>query len=464
MDMQIIALHEQKAEALDQYIQIQKENKALKDQISNLELEEKKQRKRMLVHYRAKENELRATFYDRQEEMAETEKENAGLKNKVAELQDQTMELEQYITKLQNGTFGLSEAMDRVKELKRDVEVSNNKISIRTKELNEALRKIEDLHEEVRLLRDHVRKMDPEFKQIQQMVGFFQTSDADKNSPLEWVGMKDGFRLDISSYKVKTAMELEKSKAMILQLEREVEALETERLEMKAQLRLLSLQRGERAAKLGMSAADIEKLDQFAEQLKSGDAHLFTDTTASASDKNKLRKMQERVDKLEKQLKDKDKELGTALEQIDKLKGDIHVTASVRETIDKLERLQEQLDANYQQMYMQADAAGQDAQGSPVSADAKSMVVEATPARSVRAGFDPIDRAPGSQIKSTPMRFMPMGPNMLEQLARALRDGDIGDQAHADVTIVSCRNCKWKLPWKCFFVSVPYGRVCMAEG
>jgi len=37
-------------------------------------------------------------------------------------------------------------------------------------------------------------------------------------------------------------MELEKAKAVTLQLEREVEALEVERLEMKTQLRHLSLQ------------------------------------------------------------------------------------------------------------------------------------------------------------------------------------------------------------------------------
>jgi chromosome segregation ATPase len=447
LQSQITILHEEKADALEQYIKMQKENKILKEQIFNLEMEEKKLQKRLQVHYKAKENELRATFYEKQDETAETEKRNSELVNKVAELQDQNMELEQYITKLENGTFGLSEAMDRVKELKRDVETSNNKISIRTKELNEALRKIEDLHEEVRLLRDHVRKTDPEFKQIQHMVGFDPISDADRNTELEWVGMRDGFRLDISAYKVKTAMELEKSKAMILQLEREVEALETERLEMKSQLRLFSLQRGERAAKLGLSAADIEKLDQFADQLKSGESHPLVDSGLSTGDKNKQRKLQERVDKLDKQLKDKDKELGTALETIDKLKEDMRASTSVKDAIDDLKRFQEELNANYQQMYMQADAESRQQEAS-AAPDTRSVAVETTPARPRR--LEGSDGVPGSQMKGTPMRFMPMmGQNMFEQLAKAMRDGDMAEQAHVDVTIAACRNCECQTYFGC---------------
>ncbi len=61
-------------------------------------------------------------------------------------------------------------------------------------------------------------------------------------------------RLDISAYKVKTAMELEKAKAVTLQLEREVEALEVERLETKSQLRHMSMLRGpSRAPALGVN-------------------------------------------------------------------------------------------------------------------------------------------------------------------------------------------------------------------
>jgi chromosome segregation ATPase len=149
LQAEITQLHDEKSESLEQYMEMQRENKKCKQQLLSMEAEEKKVLKRLHVQYKARENELRAGFFEKQDEMAEAERRNAEMSNRTAELQDTVMELEQHITQLENGTFGLSEAMDRVKELKRDVEVGNNKISIRTKELNEALRKIEDLHEEV---------------------------------------------------------------------------------------------------------------------------------------------------------------------------------------------------------------------------------------------------------------------------------------------------------------------------
>jgi peptidoglycan hydrolase CwlO-like protein len=269
----------------------------------------------------------------------------------------------------------------------------------------------------VRLLRDHLRRNDPELKFIGQSVGFNSVADADKNSELEWTGLKDGFRLDISGYKVRTAMELEKSRAMILQLEREVESLETERLEMKAQLRLLSLQRGERAAKLGMSASDIEKLDSYAEQLKSGIDAPIVETGPSAGDKNKVRKLQERGDRLEKQLKDKDKELGTALETIDKLKEDMRAASGVKDAIDEVRRMQENMASNYQaQMYAQQAAR------------------EADPARPSKRGGDDGDKP----AAPAPVPMMPMmGPSVMEQIAKAIRDGDIGDQVNDGLSTFS---------------------------
>lgn len=428
MQATITQLHDEKSDLLEQYMEMQQENKKCKQTIASMEAEEKKVLKRLQVTYKARENELRAGFYEKQDEMAESERRNVDMASRMAELQDTTMELEQHITQLENGTFGLSEAMDRVKELKRDVETGNNKISIRTKELNEALRKIEDLHEEVRLLRDHVRRTDPELKYIGQSVGFDPISDQDKNSELEWNGLKDGFRLDISGYKVRTAMELEKSRAMILQLEREVESLETERLEMKAQLRLLSLQRGERAAKLGMSAAEIEKLDSYAEQLKSGIGAPMVDSGPTAGDKNKLRKLQERGDRLEKQLKDKDKELGTALETIDKLKDDMRAASGVKDAIDEIRRMQEGMQANYQaQMYAQQAAMAD----SGPSSDGRAQRRNSEDGRPV---------ASAAPMPMMSMAGMMAGPSMMEQIARALRDGDLGDQASVEVTVVACKN------------------------
>jgi len=63
----------------------------------------------------------------------------------------QVMELENHISQLENGQFGLPEASVQIRDLKRELERSNNRISSAMKDLNDAWRKMEDLYEEVRV-------------------------------------------------------------------------------------------------------------------------------------------------------------------------------------------------------------------------------------------------------------------------------------------------------------------------
>ena len=435
-EAQITELLEEKTSVLDQYIQMQQENKTLKDQVAKVGENEKKTIKRLQILSKAKENEVRATFFEKQEEMADAERRNTQMSQSMAEMQDQVMELEQHISQLENGTFGLPEAMKQVQDQKRELESVQNRVSARTKELNDAFRKVEDLHEEVKVLRAHVKQFDPSFKITAQKIGFASVAAGEADAELEWGGdgMKPGFRLDISAYKVKTAMELEKAKAVTLQLEREVEALEVERLEMKTQLRHLSLQRGERAAKIGMSAVDIEKLDAFAEQLKSGGGGAPTaDSGPSAGDKIKMRKMQERLDKTENALKDSQKELRVAIETIEKQKEDIRNREQLRETIQDLRRLQGNFATGLQQ-------------------NAMAQLEQAAAAGGGAAGAD------GTGVGGRPAVPVPMamglGGNVIEQLARAMRDGELGDQASVDVAVSSCRN----LPVASTYVAVDLSR------
>ena len=284
---------------------------------------------------------------------------------------------------------------------------------------------MEDLYEEVKYLRDHLKRIDPALKLTAAKIGFVQADSSPGDSTnLDWSDHgKPGFKLDISAYKVKTAMELEKARAATLQLEREVEALETERLEMKSQLRHVALKRGERAAKMGMSASDIEKLDAFAEQIKDGNDAPMQDQGPSAGEKNKMRKMQERLDKTDKELKEKEKELAIALETVNNLREDQKSKNTMRDTIEELSKLK---DAYQSQFYLQQ----QQANSTPQMVSSEGRVVA----------------APVSSPMVAPQMMGPQGANMMmgssviEQLARALRDGDLGHQATVEVTVGSCRN------------------------
>jgi chromosome segregation ATPase len=138
------------------------------------------------------------------------------------------MELENTISQLENGLFGLPEASNEIRELKKKLSGSNNRIASVTKDLNDARRKMEDLYQEVRILRDHVKRIDPLLKVTADKIGFMEAGGNEQDElSLEWAEHgKPGYQLDIAAYKVKMAMELEKARAATLQLEREVEALE----------------------------------------------------------------------------------------------------------------------------------------------------------------------------------------------------------------------------------------------
>jgi len=305
---------------------------------------------------------------------------------------------------------------------------------------------MEDLYEEVKYLRDHLKRIDPALKLTAAKIGFVQADSSPGDSTnLDWSDHgKPGFKLDISAYKVKTAMDLEKARAATLQLEREVEALETERLEMKSQLRHVALKRGERAAKMGMSASDIEKLDAFAEQIKDGNDAPMQDQGPSAGEKNKMRKMQERLDKTDKELKEKEKELAIALETVNNLREDQKSKNTMRDTIEELSKLK---DAYESQFYLQQ----QQAQSMPQMVSSEGRVVAAPVSDSQSSAAQ---QAPGTRMGASPIASpmvapqmmgpqganMMMGSSVIEQLARALRDGDLGHQATVEVTVGSCRN------------------------
>jgi chromosome segregation ATPase len=424
---------------MDNRVQVQKENASLRGEIRILEEVLKKQQKQLQAQYKEKENELRAFFHEKQEAMIKTIKANADYKRRVEELEDEQIELKEMISKLENGTFGLAEAMSKVRALQRDLDASKKSMSQRTKGYNDARIKIEKLYAEVILLRKHLVKLDPELKATAGMIGFQELGFEEDKSELNWIGQKDGFCLDIGAFKVGTAMELEKAKAMNLQLEREVEALEVERLDMKSQLRLLALLNGERAAKLGLTAADVQKLDSFVEHLKSGEA-MSLEFASSEAENIKLRKLTQRVSVLEKELGEKEAALATSQDAISKLTEQLRTATSMQQSFETLKIF--------------VESAVRD-QGRYFPDDGEEEVVEPQAGRDVRRQSNegtqttPARSTPfRSPTKSAAQRGLGYGfgtettltPQILDQLAKALREGELADQANVNLSIKAIRN------------------------
>ena len=433
------SVNDELAEALEFRVQVQKENAILRSEIRSLEENLKKQQKRLQAQYKEKENEIRASHFEGQVTMNKTKAAYIEYRSRVEELENEIISLKETNSKLEDGTFGLNEAMSKVRALQRELETSKKAISQRTKGYNNALSKIEKLHAEVVLLRNHLFKVDPDLKRTANMIGFQELPYEDEKSELNWIGQKDGFCLDISTFKVGTTMELEKAKAMTLQLEREVEALEVERLDMKSQLRLLALVNGERAAKLGLSAADIAKLDSFVEQLKSGEP-VSLELASSEAESIQARKLTQRVSILEKELDEKQDELTKSQEAVSKLTEQIRAASDLHRSVEDLKGFIASTLRNQDRFFQGEMDEQEESQRNESGLTLSHEGTQTTPAR-LTANRSPI-KGRGGALVGLGSDFFPasLTPNVLDQLAKALREGELADQANVSITIKAVKN------------------------
>lgn len=88
-------------------------------------------------------------------------------------------------------------------------------------------------------------------------------------------GLKNGQQVDRAKFKSRMYKEMESLKSLRTQLEVEIERLESELLHWKQQARFQALQRGERAAQLGLTIEQVVKLDQLAESMRRGEGAAF---------------------------------------------------------------------------------------------------------------------------------------------------------------------------------------------
>ncbi|XP_061195068.1 centrosomal protein of 290 kDa-like isoform X3 [Saccostrea echinata] len=139
--------------------------------------------------------------------------------------------------KYENGEYGLAEAVQEIKDCKNQIKVRDRQIEELTSHINKTEMKINDIEEENEELR---------FK----------------------LGMDPRDPLDLTEFRKNKQIRKEEEKALNFILQKEVERLEDERVELKKKIRKLAQHTGQRAVALGLTAEDMMSVYEFQENLK----------------------------------------------------------------------------------------------------------------------------------------------------------------------------------------------------
>eukprot|EP00741_Cyanophora_paradoxa_P015620 tig00020903_g15079.t1 len=196
---------------------------------------------RELEHQTKELEESRRMAVERSREREEAVESANKLVQELQERNEQIVQLRARLHQYEQGVYGLTEAVREIKELKGRIQVRDQDIATLTKQVNEQLRKLADLYDENTMLRDRL-------------------------------GITAEERVSLDPIRLAQQVELQQLRATNLQYMREVQTLEEERMQLKAELRLSALHRGERAVRLGLDIEDLEALESYADQLREGKA------------------------------------------------------------------------------------------------------------------------------------------------------------------------------------------------
>eukprot|EP00111_Clytia_hemisphaerica_P018438 TCONS_00054542-protein len=159
-------------------------------------------------------------------------------RERVIEIEQDIVEKDRQIAELVNrmiqyekGQYGLTEAVQEIKDCRAQIRLRDRNIEDLTREINQLNLDFDDVHLENEEMRDRLG-----------------------------IGSRD--ELDVENIRRKRAVKEEQASALNRVLQKEVERLEEERLVLKKALRKHALDRGERAVELGLSALDMEPLDE----------------------------------------------------------------------------------------------------------------------------------------------------------------------------------------------------------
>ncbi|KAJ8314697.1 hypothetical protein KUTeg_006847 [Tegillarca granosa] len=141
------------------------------------------------------------------------------------------------VTICPQGEYGLAEAVAEIKDCRNQIKVRDRQIEELTQHINKAEMKINDIEEE--------------------------------NEDLRYrLGMDPKEPLDLTEFRKNKKLRKEEEKALNFILQKEVEKLEDERIELKRKIRKLAQQTGQRAVALGLTAEDMMAVQDFQEEIK----------------------------------------------------------------------------------------------------------------------------------------------------------------------------------------------------
>ncbi|KAJ3039732.1 hypothetical protein HDV00_011964 [Rhizophlyctis rosea] len=147
------------------------------------------------------------------------------------------LELREMVERYERGEYGLQEAVREIKEEKLQKRMREKDIVVLTEKTNDLQCQIDELLEENEELRRRL-------------------------------GIDTSIKIDLSLLRSKRAIELEQAQSLNMELQKEIDRLEEERLQFKKAMRLHALERGGRAAQLGLTAAELAEMEDYAEFLR----------------------------------------------------------------------------------------------------------------------------------------------------------------------------------------------------
>lgn len=139
----------------------------------------------------------------------------------------------------EQGQYGLPEAMRDQRKLRADIKALRDELDRSVLERNRLMKELDGAAEEARFLRKQA-------------------------------GIPEEAQLDMGGFRQQTQAETAQLRALNAQLEREVAELEEERRRLRNELRFRAKWQGAHAARLGLSARQLQALEEYADALREG--------------------------------------------------------------------------------------------------------------------------------------------------------------------------------------------------
>ncbi|GAB1607429.1 hypothetical protein Ahia01_001026400 [Argonauta hians] len=188
-------------------------------------------------HFQRKLKEQQQYLSNKNQELKEAAKSVKEAENDAVEKDRQLLDAMERLHQYESGEYGLSEAVNEIKLLKKRLLVQQREVEEFVKHINTSETTINELVEENEILRTKL-------------------------------GMDPRKAVDVKMFRSDMNVKKEEQRALNIVLQKEIERLEEERIMLKQNLRKLAQQTGQRAVALGLTADDMVSIQNYTEDLK----------------------------------------------------------------------------------------------------------------------------------------------------------------------------------------------------